>query len=41
MVQFLEKKSSKAGKQVEQYDDGMLDPFGEEENEVNFDEVPF
>lgn len=41
MVQFLEKKSSKAGKQVEQYDDGLLDPFGEEENEVNFDEVPF
>ena len=41
MVQFLEKKSSEAGKQVEQYDDGLLDPFGEEENEVNFDEVPF
>ena len=41
MVQFLEKKSSEAGKQVEQYDDGLLDPFGEEENEVYFDEVPF
>ena len=41
MVQFLEKKSSEAGKQVEQYDDGLLDPFGEEENEVNFDEGPF
>lgn len=41
MVQFLEKKSSEAGKQVEQYDDGLLDPFGEEEKEVNFDEVPF
>lgn len=41
MVQFLEKKSSEAKGQAEKYDDGLLDPFGEENNEVNFDEVPF
>ncbi len=38
-VQFLEKKSSDAKEQEEQ-DDGLKDPFAEEE-EKNFDEVPF